>query len=236
MAKQPSPIATAIGQHQGSLNLPCPRYMQRHCFNDVRPGRDSQRLVSFMDFDHVIVELWVVYIVFTPVHFHSIHKWQEGLAILVSTYRSVWNHVKSPCFEVSARFNHHFCVGNNGHFGCSRTKAPSAELWTAFLDVLVYSLKGSGSIAIFHHPGNLFLTWFPSLKTIWISSRRISSMAIINGPQRPLGHSWRTIICDRHANMNIVCGRKFILFHWPSPTQLQGFKKQDWGDAMIRQK
>lgn len=102
MAKQPSPIATAIGQHQGSLNLPCPRYMQRHCFNDVRPGRDSQRLVSFMDFDHVIVELWVVYIVFTPVHFHSIHKWQEGLAILVSTYRSVWNHVKSPCFEVSA--------------------------------------------------------------------------------------------------------------------------------------
>ena len=82
----------------------------------------------------------------------------------------------------------------------------------------------------------LFLTWFPSLTTIWISSRRISSMAIINGPQRPLGHSWRTIICDRHANVNIVCGRKFILFHWPPPTQLQGFKKQDWGDAMIRQK
>lgn len=80
-----------------------------------------------------------------------------------------------------------FCVGNNRHFGCSRTKAPSAELWTAFLDVLVCSLKGSGSIPIFHHPGNLFLTWFPSLTTIWISSWRISSMAIINGPQRSWG-------------------------------------------------
>ena len=139
------------------------------------------------------------------------------------------NHVECQCLEVSARFNHHFCAVSNKHDGCPRTKPPSTELWTAFL---ACSFKGSGSIAIFHQLGNWFLTWSPLLTKNWTEPRRISSMAIINGPQRPLGHSWRTIICVRHANVNIVCGRKFILFHWPSPSQFQGFKKQDWGDAM----